>query len=118
MPVAKSYFQDKSVLLLLSINIFLLLLAIILIILRLTISSEGAYIQQYRSNVGIGAFKTGSIADIIAFIIFAAFVFSLHVTLSLKTYHLRRQFSIALLGLGTLLLVTTIIISNALLVLR
>ncbi len=118
MSTTKEYFQDKSILLLLSVNFFLLFLAILLIILRLTISSDGTYIQQYRANVGIGDFKTGGITDIIAFIIFAVLVLILHVVLSIKAYHLRRQFSITLLGLGALLLVITIIISNALLVLR
>lgn len=117
MSLSRTYFQDKAVLLLLSVNFFLTFLAIILILLRLTSSSNAAYITQYRADIVINPFAPGTLVDILAFIVFAVIVFLFHVTLSIKTYNLRRQLSITLLSMGVLLLITTIIISNALLAL-
>ena len=118
MPFPKKYFQDKTVLLLLTLNLFLVFLAIAIIILRLTANSGAGYIVQFRSSLGIGEYKSGSLEDFLYFIIFVILVMAFHFTLSLKTYNLRRHFSVALLAMGTLLLVVAIIVSNALLVLR
>ncbi len=72
MPLSKKYLHDKFVLLLASINIFLALLCAVLILLRLGVGqgSEG-YIVQYRANLGISAYKTGSVTTILSFVLFA-----------------------------------------------
>jgi hypothetical protein len=118
MATPRKYFHDHVVLLLLSIEVFLALLTTVLVLLRLTSEHGNGYIIQYRSSLGINAFKTGSIAEILSFIVFAYAVLLIHISLSLRTYHIQRQLSIAILALGILLLVLTIIVSNALLVLR
>ena len=74
MATLKEYFQDKNILMLLSFNFFLFFLAIVTIALRLVNGTEGTYISQYRSDIGIGAFKTGGIVDIMSFIVFALLV--------------------------------------------
>jgi len=118
MPAAKNYFQDRIVLLLLSVNAFLTLLAALTVLFRLQGASGSGYIVQYRANLGISAFKTGSSLAIVSFIGFALLVFAVHAILSFRTYHIRKQLSVVVLGLGTLLLVLGIIVSNALLALR
>jgi hypothetical protein len=118
MPAAKSYFQDRLVLLLLSINAFLTLMAVLSVLFRMQGAGGSGYIVQYRANLGISAFKTGSSLSIVSFIGFALLVFTAHAILSLRTYHIRKQLSVVVLGLGTLLLVLSIIVSNALLALR
>lgn len=114
----KKYFHDHVVLLLLSINAFLALAGSIFILLRLSTSHGNSYIVQYRSSLGVNAFKTGSVVDLLSFIAFAALVMAVHTTLSLRAYHIHRQLAITILSLGILLLLLTIIVSNALLVLR
>jgi hypothetical protein len=118
MATPKKYFNDHFVLLLLSINIFLALAGSIFILLRLSTSHGTGYIVQYRSNLGINDFKTGSVLDILALIAFALLILAVQIMLSLGAYKIHRQLAIAILALGILLLSLTIIVSNALLVLR
>ena len=119
MIFTKKYFQDKLVLLLLSIEVFLVFLNTALILLRLGNQQNGAaYFVQYRSNLGIGAFKTGGVSTLIEFIVFGVLVVIVHVALSIKMYPLRRQVAVGVLTLGMLLLVVSMIVSNALLTLR
>lgn len=118
MASTKKYFHDHLVLLLLSINAFLAVAGSVFILLRLGTSHGNAFIVQYRSPLGINAFKTGSVIDILSFVAFAALVLAIHTVLSLRAYHIHRQLAITILSLGILLLTLTIIISNALLVLR
>jgi hypothetical protein len=118
MNIPKKFFHDRMVLLLLSMNTFVALLSSILILLRLDGGRTDGYIVQYRANLGLSAFKTGSASTLISFIIFAALVLVLHTVLSMRVFHLRRHFSVAILAMGLLLLILGMIVSNALLVLR
>lgn len=118
MASPKKYFHDHQVMLLLSINGFLAVAGSLFILLRLSTSHGNGYIVQYRSSLGINAFKTGTVIDLLSFVAFAAVVLLVHTMLSMRAYKIHRQLAIAILSLGILLLVLTIIISNALLVLR
>ena len=117
MPPLKKYFQDKSILSLLSLNLFLVLLVTIIIALRISANSGEEYVIQYRSYLG-GEVKTGSIINFIYIIAFAVIVVVFHFILSLKTYHIRRQLAITLLCMSALLLVVAFIVSNQLLMLH
>jgi hypothetical protein len=119
MPISRKYLHDKLILLLISGNIFLVFLSVALIFLRLNIGqgSDG-YIVQYRSNLGISAFKTGSITSILSFAAFAVVTLILDVALSIRTYRIRRELALAVLVSGVLLLVLGTIVSNALMVLH
>jgi hypothetical protein len=118
MAASKKYFHDHLVLLLLSVNAFLAVAGSIFILLRLSTSHGTGYIVQYRASLGINAFKTGSVIDLISFIAFALLVLAIHTALSLRAYKIHRQLAVAILGMGILLLILTVIVSNALLVLR
>ena len=118
MAAPKKFFHDHLVLLLLSINAFLTLALTVLVLLRLGSSHSTGYIVQYRSSLGIDAFKSGSVAELFSFIGFGVLVLITHSVLAMRSYHVRRQVSLAILALGGLLLVLAIIISNALLTLR
>ena len=118
MPATKKYFHDKVVLLLLSATFFLAFLGSVLILLRLGDGQANNYIVQYRSNLGLSAYKTGSVGGLLEFVLFVVLVLIIQVVLSIKTYHIQRQLSMIILGMGVLLLVMAIIVSNALLVLR
>jgi hypothetical protein len=114
----KKYFHDHLVLLLLSTNAFLAIAGSIFILVRLSTSHGTGYIVQYRSSLGINAFQTGTVMELLSFVAFAGLVLATHTMLSLRAYKIHRQLAIAVLSLGILLLLLTIIISNALLVLR
>jgi hypothetical protein len=58
------------------------------------------------------------VLDLISFSVFAALILAINIGLSYRTYMIHRQLAVAVLSLGILLLILTIIISNALLVLR
>lgn len=111
------FFHDRLVLLLLSVNTFLVVLTTLSILFRLQGAGNG-YIVQYRAQLGIGAYKSGSVSQLLAFIAFAVLVLAVHAILSQRTYRLKRELSVLILGLGTLLLVIGFIVSNALLTLR
>ncbi len=118
MAIPKKYLHDHIVLLLLSTNVILALLTAILMVVRLSTSHGNGYIVQYRSTLGINDFKTGTLIDLLSFVVFAALVVGAHTVLSIRAYRVHRQVAIAILSLGTLLLILGLIISNALLVLR
>ena len=86
-------------------------------LLRIDTGQGSSHIIQYRSNLGLNEFKAGSKYDLIGFIVFSAFIFAFHSVLSYKTYHVRRYFSLAVLGVGILLLILSLVVSNALLML-
>lgn len=114
----KKYFHDHLVLLLLSVNAFLAVAGSIFVLLRLGTSHGSSYIVQYRASLGVNAFKTGRVTDILSFVAFMLLVLAIHAMLSLRAYPIHRQLTIAILSFGILLLALAIIISNALLVLR
>lgn len=118
MHIPKKYFQDRFILLLLSLNTFLALLGSVLVLLRLDSGRSDGYIVQYRADQGLDAFSNGNVTTFLAFIIFAALVLGFHTLMSIKIYTARRHFSTAVLGMGFLLLVVTIMTSNNLLELR
>ena len=104
--------------LLVSTLVFLGLALALFILLRLSSNHGNGYIVQYRSNLGLDAFKTGNIGGLLSFVGFAVLTPLIHILLSLRTYSIHRQLSIVILALGVLLMVLAIIVSNALLVLR
>jgi hypothetical protein len=119
MPLPRKYLHDKLILLLLSGNVFLAFLCAALVFLRINVGAGGeGYIVEYRSNLGISAFTNGSITAILSFVLFAVITVIINVVLSIRTYKVRRELSIAVLSAGVILLVLTIIVSNALLVLH
>lgn len=105
------------VLLLLGVNAFLAVLTVLSVLFRLQGGGDG-YIVQYRASLGISAFKTGSVSHILSFILFALVVLVFHTVLSWKTFQLHRHLSVLILGLGSLLLLMGVLVSNALLALH
>ncbi len=115
---AKRYLHDRLVLLLVSINTFLAVVTTVWVLFHLDPGRSNGYIVEYRVNRGLSAFKTGSTADILAFIFFVAFILVFNTLLSRHVYHIRRYFAVVILAMTTLLLSLALIVSNALLVLR
>lgn len=121
MNIPQKYLHDRLVLLLLSINVFLALAATIFMLLQLGARHTSDYIVQCRdcSNISyVGRFTHGGVSELLSFIVFALIVVVVHTTLSVRVYRIHRQLSVTVLALGVLLLLLTVIVSNALLVLR
>lgn len=118
MEISKKYFHDKPILALLSANVFLVVLVAVVVLLRLSSNSGEDFITQYRENLGLNAFAAGTVLDILSFIMFAAVVAAANIAISIRTYSLKRQLSFVTLGFSILLLILTLIVSNALLVLQ
>ncbi|MEI7683106.1 MAG: hypothetical protein WCJ24_02275 [Candidatus Saccharibacteria bacterium] len=118
MDIPKKYLHDRLVLLLLSINAFVALITSVLILLRLDTSRSDGYFVQYRANLGLNAYRVGSYVSLLSIIIFVIFVLSFHTLISARIYSQRRDVAVVVLTFGTLLLGLTLIVSNALLVLR
>jgi len=118
-PTSKKYLQDKLILLLLSANVFLAFLCAALVFLRLNFGqgAEG-YITEYRSNLGISAFRVGDLAGLLSFAGFAVVLGVANIALSIRAYRVRRELSLSILAAGLLLLLLAIIVSNALMVLH
>lgn len=115
MASTKKYFHDRLVLLLLSINVFFALIATAAILFRLSGVHSSGFIAEYRANLGLSAFRPGGSLTFVGFIVFVLLVTFFHGFLSRKLYHLNRHFSLAVLGMGTVLVVFATLVSNALL---
>ena len=118
MSIPKNYLRDRIVLLLLSVNAFLTLLGSVLILWKMASGQSGSYIVQYRANLGISAYTAGKVSDILVFVLFLFFIFVMNTLMSIRIYGHHRSYALTILGMGTLLSLLTIIVSNALLVLR
>lgn len=119
MAAQKHFLQDRTALLLVSSTAFLTLVAVVLVLLKLN-SGQGTsnYIISYRASLGIDKYATGTIKDILSFVVAALLIFGVGVVLGYRTYPVRRELSIAILALTVPLLLFLIVVSNALLVLR
>lgn len=119
MAAQKHFLQDRTALLLVSGTAFLTLAAVVLVLLKLD-SGQGTsnYIISYRASLGIDRYATGTIKDILSFIVAALLIFGVGIVLGYRTYLVRRELSITILALTVPLLLFLIVVSNALLVLR
>lgn len=118
MTIPSKYFHNRSILLLLIINIILVIIGAMFILFRLDSGTSTNYIIEYRANYGIGEYKRGYAIDVIGFAIFLAINLTISIILSIRTFLLRHNVAIAILAICTLTNLLTIIVSNALMVLR
>lgn len=116
MTAAKSYFRDRFVLLLLSIDCFLVVLVPLVIGLNIGAGGKTDYFIQYRANLGLSAFTNGGVQTFWAFMVFAVATTVFNIFLSFKVYHIKRHFTLAILSASSLLLVLTLVISTSLLI--
>jgi hypothetical protein len=113
----KKYFNDRFVLLMLTVNIFLAFVCVAMILLRLGDTSN-SYIQAYRSNLGLNAYSVGDVGQIISFAVFSIAVLVGQLFISMKMYSIRKEVAWMVLILAGLLLFLSLIVSNSLLQLR
>lgn len=119
MATPKHFLQDRTALLLVSSTAFLTLAAVVLVLLKLG-SGQGTsnYIVSYRASLGIDRYATGTVRDIIGFVVAAVLIFGIGLVLAYRAYAVKRELALVVLALSVPLLLLLIIVSNALLVLR
>jgi hypothetical protein len=112
---SKKFIHDRVVLLLISINTFLAVFSSLTLLLRLGGKPDAGLIVEYRSNLGLSAFKPGDASTFIGFAVFLMLILAFHIVLSRRIYYVRRHFAHTVLALGTLLIILAAIVSNSLL---
>src|SRR5579872_6114595 len=121
MPITSKFFKDHFILLLMTVNLFLCIVALVFITVRLSSVHSTNYIIQCRNCSdpnAVNKFITGSVVDMIGFIVFSIIVLIANGTLSYRVFVINRKLSVAILGMGIVLQVLTLIITNALFILR
>ncbi len=116
MHIPKKYFHDRVILLFISSIVFLAVLNMVLILLGIT-SGNNLNLVQYRPNLVLDAYTYDtSTLTYVYFIIFGYLVMLVHIYMSMKVYVVRRYYSVTVLAMGLILIVLSIIVSNALLI--
>ncbi len=115
MATKRLYSHDHSILLLSIVNIFLGIATILVITIRLVSQNHSSYFVQYRPTLGLNSFQTGSLSDILSFILLALLVLVFSLFMSYKVYNINRNFSLTILNSGVLLEVLILLVSNSLL---
>lgn len=116
MHIPKKYYHDRTILLLVTTTVFFVLLELVLVLLS---RGSGGHLNlvQYRPNLGLSAYTYDSSSlPYISFIVFSFMIAIIHILLSIKIYIIRRHYALVVLGMGVLLLILVIIVSNALMV--
>lgn len=116
-PRPKTYFHDRLILLILSINTFLAGALILTALLALNDSSAG-YIREYRANLGLDGYAAGGIKDVIAFAVFSALLYGFQIYASTRIYHIRKHMSLVILLITLVIYIFALLVINALLGLR
>lgn len=101
-----------------SINAFLVIVSGLLLIYRLNdATSDQLLWAEYRTNLGPidKYFRLGGIDTFISFMIFMVLVFTFHMVLGKRVYHIRRLFTVLITSSGILLSILAILVTNALL---
>ncbi len=116
MTIPKKYIHDRVILLLLSTLFFLVILQAVIVFIN-TGQDGGLNLVQYRPKLGLSAYTYDSSSiTYYSFVVFAVMVAVVHSWLSIKVFLIRRQYSLLVLSTGVLLLVLSVIVSNALLI--
>lgn len=113
-PSPKSFFHDRLILLILSINTFLALALIITALLSIN-DSDAGYIKEFRSDLGLDGYKAGGVIDIVAFAVFSAILYIFQLLAATKIYHIRRHLSLIILLLTLIIYIFSLMVINALL---
>mgnify|MGYP006390573029 FL=1 len=103
------------ILMLLSVNSVLTLINAVFILLQISSGRSGQVITAYRPSLVVDKYTVGGSIDFILFVLFLFGVYGINIALSAKIYSRHRSYSLAVLGLGTLICVLSIIVSFQLL---
>jgi len=109
--IPKNYFNDKTILALISANGALLLVSIANVLFNVD-TETSVSIVSYRQSRAIQV--SGPTSDLYQFAIFALIVTLVSAALSIKLYVHRRHLSVSILGLNIVSLMLCLVVFNAL----
>ncbi len=115
MKIPKEYFHDRLILLVISLNVFILFITMLFLIFRIG-GVHSSYIVQYRQGLGADAFTAGTVWQLLSFGLFSVVVLVTNTILSIRMYTIHRQLSLVVLGMATIMLIFSLVVSNALLI--
>lgn len=115
MATPRRYTHDRTVLLLLTINIFLTVFITLLVILALTGNTDKVMTIEHRPTLGLAANTVGGTVDMASLVVFPLLILSINTVLSIKVYPIRRHFGVVILGMATMLISLSGIVSYFLL---
>ena len=116
-PHPKTYFHDRLILLILSINSFLAIALILTALFALSDSGSG-FIREYRSNLGLDGYEAGGVKDVLAFAVFSVLLYVFQIYSSTKIYHIRKHISVMILLITLVIYIFSLLVINALLGLK
>ena len=115
MQNSKRYYHDRVALLLLSFNVLVALLISLFLTLKLVNLPSSYYpIIQGRFAEYHQSYTQGTIVSLYSLVVFIMLITFINSFLSIKTYPYKRDYSIIILGLGTLLIVLAYLVSESL----
>lgn len=121
----KQFFQDRTMLLIGSVETFVMLFTAVVILLRLdAIGEKTTFVTQFRSEpnavdfVSGGMGINGSISEVISFIVATILFYVVGVVLAYHAYKLRRELALVVLALTFILQLFVLAVANILLALR
>lgn len=112
MKIAKNYYHDKSVLLLLAVNAGLLVLVLATVLLNVDTEASTTSIVSYRASRSIQV--SGPTGDLYDFALFGVIATTVATLLSIKLYNLRRHLAVTMLSLNVIVLALSLVVFNAL----
>lgn len=115
MATPKKFLHDKTVLMLLTINYFFTFLITLLITLALTDSSQRVFTIEHRPSLGLDANSVGGAEHVVSLIIFVIFIAIANTVLGSKIYPIKKHLAHIVLGMGSITIVFTGIVSYYLL---
>lgn len=118
MEFPKKFFHDRVILFLTTSIVILTVVGISLILLRFDVSKNPITIVAWRPNITGSSYLSGKPFDIYVMAIFMAMVSLLAIILGARTYEVKRQISIFIMGSSVFLLILATIVSNALISLQ
>lgn len=118
MDLPKKFLHDRAVLALITLVSALLVIGVSLVLLRFDVSKNPTTIVAYRPNISGSAYQSGKPIDIYGLALFMVLLAVGSMTLSARTYSVKRSLSIFILAAAAFLLVMATIVANALISLQ
>lgn len=110
--------HDRVVLLLSTVMAILLAIGVLSVLVRFDISKNPTTIVAWRPNISGSSYQSGKPIDIYSLAVFMAVIGLGGLFLAYKSYNLRRQIALFILGSSCFLLMLAVIVANALISLQ
>jgi hypothetical protein len=118
MELPKKFLHDRMVLALVTLIAAFVVIGVSVVSLRFDVSKNPTTIVSYRPNISGSSYQSGKPVDIYSLAVFMVVIAVVAVSVSARTYNVRRSISIFMLSSTIFLLILATIVSNALISLQ